>query len=142
MEPSASVIAVGRPVAQTAPAQIPACPIGAPGSSEVVVSVSGVTKEKEPSLQSRAWPNGDPWAWHVEVFEQIIEALPRETAAFSEAAVGFLRNNPQGQAYVAKLEKKHGKAKALTALAHKLARAVYHMLRRKEAFDLKRFINR
>ena len=62
--------------------------------------------------------------------------------AFSEAAVGFLRNNPQGQADVAKLEKKQGKAKALTALAHKLARAVYQMLRRKEAFDLKRFINR
>jgi transposase len=62
--------------------------------------------------------------------------------AFSEAAVGFLRNNPQGQAYLARLEKKHGKPKALTALAHKLARAVYHMLRRKEAFDIKRFINR
>ena len=62
--------------------------------------------------------------------------------AFSEAAVGFLRNNPQGQAYLARLEKKPGKAKALTALAHKLARAVYHMLRRKEAFDMKRFLNR
>ena len=62
--------------------------------------------------------------------------------AFSEAAVGFLRNNPQGQAYLARLEKKHGKAKALTALAHKIARAVYHMLRRKEAFDMKRFVNR
>ena len=62
--------------------------------------------------------------------------------AFSEAAVGFLRNNPPGQAYLARLEKKHGKPKALTALAHKLARAVYHMLRRKEAFDIKRFINR
>jgi len=62
--------------------------------------------------------------------------------AFSEAGVGFLRNNPQGQAYLARLEKKHGKAKALTALAHKLARAVYHMLRRKEAFDMKRFLNR
>jgi transposase len=62
--------------------------------------------------------------------------------AFSEAAVGFLRHNPQGQAYLARLEKKHGKAKALTALAHKLARAVYHMLRRKEAFDVKRFVNR
>ena len=56
--------------------------------------------------------------------------------------MGFLRNNPQGQAYLARLEKKHGKAKALTALAHKLARAVYHMLRRKEAFDMKRFVNR
>ena len=62
--------------------------------------------------------------------------------AFSEAAVGFLRNNPPGQAYLARLEKKHGKPKALTALAHKLARAVYQMLRRKEAFDIKRFINR
>ena len=62
--------------------------------------------------------------------------------AFSEAAVGFLRTNPQGQAYVARLEKKRGKGKALTALAHKLARAVYYMLRRKEAFDMKRFVNR
>ena len=61
--------------------------------------------------------------------------------AFSEAAVGFLRNNPQGQAYLARLEKKHGKAKALTALAHKLARAVYDMLQRQEAFDMKRFMS-
>ena len=57
----------------------------APGSSEILVSVSGVTKEKEPPLQSRAGPNGDPWAWHVEVFEQIVEALPRETAALTPA---------------------------------------------------------
>ena len=44
--------------------------------------------------------------------------------AFSEAAVLFLRNNPQGQKYLARLEKKHDKGKALTILAHKLARAV------------------
>jgi transposase len=62
--------------------------------------------------------------------------------AFSEAAVGFLRNNPPGQAYLARLENKHGKGKALTALAHKLARAVYYMLLRNEAFDMKRFFNR
>ena len=62
--------------------------------------------------------------------------------AFSEAAVLFLKNNLQGQAYLARLEKKHGKGKALTVLAHKLARAVYHMLWRKEAFDMKRFLNR
>ena len=62
--------------------------------------------------------------------------------AFSEAAVLFLKDNPVGQAYVARLEKKHGKGKALTILAHKLARAVYHMLWRKEAFDMKRFLNR
>ncbi len=44
--------------------------------------------------------------------------------AFSEAAVLFLRNNPAGQKYLAHLVKKHGKGKALTVLAHKLARAV------------------
>jgi transposase len=60
---------------------------------------------------------------------------------FSEAAVLFLRNNPAGQKYVARLEKKHGKGKALTILAHKLARAVYYMLRRDTAFDLQKFLN-
>jgi transposase len=62
--------------------------------------------------------------------------------AFSEAAVGFLRHNPEGQAYLARLEKKNGKGKALSILAHKLARAVYYILRRKEAFEMKRFLNR
>ncbi len=47
--------------------------------------------------------------------------------AFSEAAVLFLRQNPEGQKYLATLEKKHGKDKALTCLAHRLARAVYHL---------------
>jgi len=56
--------------------------------------------------------------------------------AFSEAAVLFLRNNPQGQKYLTRLEKKHDKGKALTILAHKLARAVYDMLKRKTAFDM------
>jgi transposase len=60
--------------------------------------------------------------------------------AFSEAAVLFLRTNPAGQKYLARLEKKHGKGKALTVLAHKLARAVYHMLKRETAFDMPRFL--
>ena len=39
-------------------------------------------------------------------------------------------------------KKTHSKGKALTILAHKLARAVYYyMLRRNEAFDMKRFLN-
>ena len=38
------------------------------------------------------------------------------------------------------LERKHGKAKALTVLAHKLARAVYYLLSRAQAFDLQRFV--
>jgi transposase len=44
--------------------------------------------------------------------------------AFSAAAVLFLRGNPAGQRYFARLEKKHSKGKALTVLAPKLARAV------------------
>jgi transposase len=38
--------------------------------------------------------------------------------AFSEAAVLFLRDNTAGQKVLARLEKKHGKGKALTILAH------------------------
>jgi transposase len=38
--------------------------------------------------------------------------------AFSEAAVLFLRTNPAGQTYLARLEKKHRKGQALTVLAH------------------------
>ena len=60
--------------------------------------------------------------------------------AFSEAAVLFLRNNPEGQKLLARLERKHGKAKALTILAHKLARAVYFILRREKTFDLTQFL--
>ena len=61
--------------------------------------------------------------------------------AFSEAAVLFLRNNPAGQRYLARLEKKHGKGKALTVLAHKLARAVYYMLKRGTAFTMDKFLH-
>jgi transposase len=60
--------------------------------------------------------------------------------AFSEAAVLFLRANPAGQKYLARLEKKHGKGKALTVLAHKLARTVYYMWRRDTVFDLDKFL--
>jgi transposase len=60
--------------------------------------------------------------------------------AFSEAAVGFLRNNPEGKKYYARLERKHGKGKALTVLAHKLARAVYYIWKRDEVFDQQKFL--
>jgi hypothetical protein len=62
--------------------------------------------------------------------------------AFSEAAVLFLRNHPAGQKYLARLEKQHGKGKALTVLAHKLARAVYDLLKRDVVFDLNIFLQR
>jgi transposase len=61
--------------------------------------------------------------------------------AFAEAAVLFLRHNQPGKEYFTKLEHKHGKAKALTVLAHKLGRAVYYMLTREQAFDLQRFVS-
>ncbi len=57
------------------------------------------------------------------------------------AAVLFLRDNPTGQKFLARLEKKHSKGKALTILAHKLARAVSYMLKRKTAFDMHKFLN-
>jgi transposase len=60
--------------------------------------------------------------------------------AFSEAAVLFLRDNPAGQKYLTRLEKKHGQGKALTLLAQKLGRAVYYMLTRQKAFDMDRFL--
>jgi hypothetical protein len=58
------------------------------------------------------------------------------TWAFSEAAVLFLRNNPAGQTYLARVEQTHGKGNALTILAHKLARAVYDRLKRQTACDM------
>ena len=58
------------------------------------------------------------------------------TWAFSEAAVLFLRRNSAGQKYLTRLEKKHGKGKAFTVLAHTLARAVYDMLKRHTAFEM------
>jgi transposase len=60
--------------------------------------------------------------------------------AFSEAAVLFLRNNPQGQKLLARLEKTHDKGKALPILAHQLARAVDYMLKRKTAFEIDLFL--
>jgi transposase len=62
------------------------------------------------------------------------------TWAFSEAAVLFLRDNPAGQNLLTSLEKKHSKSKALTILAHKLARAVSYLLKRQTACDLDTFL--
>ena len=60
---------------------------------------------------------------------------------FSEAAVLFLRHNLAGQKYLARLENKHGQGKALTILAHKLARAIYYMLKRETVFDMQKFLH-
>ena len=61
--------------------------------------------------------------------------------AFSEAAVLFLRDHPAGQKYLTRLERKHGRGKALTLLAQKLGRAVYYLLKRQQAFDVDKFLH-
>ena len=60
--------------------------------------------------------------------------------AFSEAAVLFVRHCSEGKRLLARLEKRFGKGKALSILAHKLGRTVYFMLRRGKAFDRERFL--
>jgi transposase len=65
---------------------------------------------------------------------------PQLKWAFSEAAVLFLPQNQPGKESFATLERNHGQGKALTVLAHKLARAVYSMLTRHQAFALQRFV--
>ena len=60
--------------------------------------------------------------------------------AFSEAAVLYMRGNDKAQRFVTRLERRLGKAKALSALAHKLGRCVYFMLKNKTAFDETRFL--
>lgn len=58
--------------------------------------------------------------------------------AFSEASALYLRN-ASGKKLFRRLERKHGKGKAMTLLSIKLARAVYFMLKRHVPFDPERF---
>jgi transposase len=59
--------------------------------------------------------------------------------ALSEAVLWMLRYSEDAKAFLKRKEKKHGKARAMMQLARKIARAVYQMLKRKEAFDAVRF---
>jgi transposase len=60
--------------------------------------------------------------------------------AFSEAALSMLRGIPDVKKYKEKLARKHGKAKALSILAHKIGRATYYILKRKEVFTIEKFL--
>jgi transposase len=60
--------------------------------------------------------------------------------AFSEAAVLAAQKDERIGGLLNRLASKLGKAKAYSALAHKLGRAFYHMLRTKEVFDVNRFV--
>jgi transposase len=60
--------------------------------------------------------------------------------AFSEAAVQLLGKSAEGKKVMTRIQRKHGKGKALSILAHRIGRAAYFMLARKQAFDLERFV--
>jgi transposase len=59
--------------------------------------------------------------------------------AFAEAACLFLRSSERAKKWKQRQAAQRGEGKALAILAAKLGRAVYHMLRKREAFDEERF---
>jgi len=52
----------------------------------------------------------------------------------------YLRANPKAQRYLQRLQKLMSKAKALSALVHKIGRATFFMLKNKTVFDEQRFL--
>ena len=80
----------------------------------------------------------------VHVNDQAEPLLPPERSVKS-ASGGVLHPTVKGseraRQWKQKQEKKHGSGKVLGILAARLARAVYHMLRKSEAFDENRFWN-
>ena len=61
--------------------------------------------------------------------------------AFSEAVLLLIRESDAVKELHKKLKNRHGKARALAILSHKLGRAVYYMLKNKQAFNIKKFVN-
>jgi len=61
--------------------------------------------------------------------------------AFSEAAVHAARHSEGIAAYLARLERKHGKGGGKSLLAHKLGRSIYQMLKNHQVFDEAKFLS-
>lgn len=61
--------------------------------------------------------------------------------AFSEATLLFIRDKQEIKELHARLKNKHGKARALAIISHKLGRVVYYMLKKQKAFDMNKFLN-
>ena len=62
--------------------------------------------------------------------------------AFSEATLLFIREREEIKELHLNLKNRHGKARALAIISHKLGRTVYYLLKNKEAFDMKKFLNK
>jgi transposase len=61
--------------------------------------------------------------------------------AFSEAVILLLRESECVKEQHNILKNRHGKARALAILSHKLGRAVYFMLKNQQAFDVNKFVS-
>jgi len=61
--------------------------------------------------------------------------------AFGEAAVLFLKGNPDAQAWLQKKSCKYSKGKALAILAKKLGVTVYAMLSKNQCFNEVKFMS-
>ena len=61
--------------------------------------------------------------------------------AFSEATVQLIKNCKEVKEYHMNLKSRVGKRQAIARLARKLGTSVFVMLKKKEAFDVKRFLN-
>jgi transposase len=60
--------------------------------------------------------------------------------AFSEATLLLIREKQEIKDLHLKLKNKHGKARALAIISHKIGRTVYYMLKNKQAFDIRHFL--
>ena len=61
--------------------------------------------------------------------------------AFSEAVLLLIRESDAVKELHNQLKNRYGKPRALAILSHKLGRAVYYMLKNKQAFDIKMYVN-
>ena len=66
--------------------------------------------------------------------------LASSGGAFAEAVKLYLRDDAKAKSGMQRLLKKHCKAKAMSIMAHKLARAVYFILLRGEPWNEAKFL--
>jgi transposase len=59
--------------------------------------------------------------------------------AFSEAAALMIRSSPEAKAFMEKMTRQRGKARAVALVAAKIGRVVYWMMKRKQPFDARQF---
>jgi len=61
--------------------------------------------------------------------------------AFSEATLLLIREKQEIKDFHLKLKNKHGKARALAIISHKIGRTVYFMIKNQQAFDMNKFLS-